>query len=179
SPLAVNTWTHVAVTFDGASLRLWLNGVNIATQAQTLPLNTSTLPLQIGGDSLYGQGFTGRIDEVRVYNRALTSSELEVDMNTPLTAIGDASAPTAPSNARAVAGGIPASIIARQTYTGAASLASHTTATFDSTGGNLIVVFGSSLKNAATMTLTDNKGNTWVSAAGPASHPSAGVNIRS
>ena len=32
---------------------------------------TSANPLQIGGDSLYGQFFAGRIDEVRVYNTAL------------------------------------------------------------------------------------------------------------
>jgi hypothetical protein len=45
---------------------------------------TSSNPLQIGGDSLFGQYFRGSIDEVRVYNRALSATEIQTDMNTPL-----------------------------------------------------------------------------------------------
>ena len=45
---------------------------------------TSTNPLQIGGDSIYGQFFQGTIDEVRVYNVALTAAQIQADMNTPI-----------------------------------------------------------------------------------------------
>ena len=41
-------------------------------------------PLQIGGDSLYGQFFQGTIDEVRIYNVALTAAQIQTDMNTPV-----------------------------------------------------------------------------------------------
>ena len=82
--LALNTWTHLAATYDGATMRLYVNGVQVASRAQTGTIVTSTNPLQIGGDSIYGQYFTGRIDEVRIYNRALSAAQIQSDMNTPL-----------------------------------------------------------------------------------------------
>ena len=60
SPL--NTWTHVALTYDGTTLRLYVNGALISTTARTGNLTTSTNPLQIGSDSIYGQYFAGLID---------------------------------------------------------------------------------------------------------------------
>jgi hypothetical protein len=44
----------------------------------------STGPLRIGGNSLWGEFFDGRIDEVRIYSRALSIAEITVDMNTPI-----------------------------------------------------------------------------------------------
>jgi Concanavalin A-like lectin/glucanases superfamily/Domain of unknown function (DUF2341) len=82
--LALNTWAHLAATYDGATMRLYVNGVQVASRAQTGAFETSTNPLQIGGDSIYGQYFTGRIDEVRIYNRALSAAQIQSDMNTPL-----------------------------------------------------------------------------------------------
>ena len=67
--LPVNTWTHLAVTYDGSTLRFYVNGVQTGILAQTGTMATSTNPLQIGGDSLFGQYFAGIIDEVRIYNR--------------------------------------------------------------------------------------------------------------
>lgn len=87
--LTANTWTHLAGTYDGATMRLYVNGVQVASRTQTGAIATSTNPLQIGGDSIYGQYFAGRIDEVRVYNRALSPAEIQGDMNTPLTAASD------------------------------------------------------------------------------------------
>jgi hypothetical protein len=82
--LALNTWAHLAGTYDGATMRLYVNGVPVASRAQTGAIETSTNPLQIGGDSIYGQYFTGRIDEVRIYNRALSPAQIQSDMKTPL-----------------------------------------------------------------------------------------------
>jgi hypothetical protein len=83
--LTANTWTHLAATYDGATTRLYVNGAQVASQAQTGAIATSTNPLQIGGDSLYGGYFAGRIDEVRIYNRALNIAAIQSDMNTPVT----------------------------------------------------------------------------------------------
>jgi hypothetical protein len=83
--LTTNTWTHLAGTYDGTTLRLYINGVQVSNRAQTGSIAVSTNPLQIGGDTLYGQHFQGRIDEVRIYNRALTATEIQSDMNTPIT----------------------------------------------------------------------------------------------
>ena len=71
--LTANTWAHLAATYDGVTMRLYVNGVQVASRAQTGAIATSTNPLQIGGDSIYGQYFAGLIDEVRVYNRALSA----------------------------------------------------------------------------------------------------------
>ena len=82
--LALGVWTHVACTYDGTTIRLYLNGTQVASKAQTGNMATSTNPLQIGGDSIYGQYFAGIIDEVRVYNRALSATEIQQDMITPV-----------------------------------------------------------------------------------------------
>ena len=50
----------------------------------TANLTTSTNALTIGSDPFYGQYFSGLIDEVRIYNTALTSSQIQTDMVTPV-----------------------------------------------------------------------------------------------
>ena len=101
--LPANTWTYLAATYDGTTLRLYVNGVQVASQAQTGAITTSTNPLQIGGDSLYGQFFQGTIDEVRIYNVALTAAQIQTDMNTQVPP--DTQPPSAPSSLIATAVG--------------------------------------------------------------------------
>jgi hypothetical protein len=84
--LPLNTWTHLAATYDGSILRLYVNGTQVATQAQSGLLTQSANPLEIGGDSIFGQYFAGLIDEVRVYNIALAPSQILADVATPLNA---------------------------------------------------------------------------------------------
>ena len=73
SALVTNTWTYLAATFDGTAMRLYVNGALVSTKTGAVgTLATSTNALQIGGDSIYGQYFKGLIDEVRIYNTALT-----------------------------------------------------------------------------------------------------------
>jgi len=96
--LTANTWAHLATTYDGATVRLYVNGVQVASRAKTGTIATSTNPLQIGGDSIYGQYFAGRIDEARIYNRGLSVAEIQSDMNTPLITPPDTQSPTAPTN---------------------------------------------------------------------------------
>ena len=83
--LSTNAWTHLAGTYDGITVRLYVNGVQVSSRAQTGQIAISTNPLQIGGDSAYGQYFPGTIDEIRVYQRALSAAEIQHDMNTPIT----------------------------------------------------------------------------------------------
>jgi hypothetical protein len=82
--LPQNAWSHVALTYNGATLRLYVNGVQVSSQARTGNIVTSTNALQIGGDSLFTQFFKGLIDEVRVYNVALTAAQIQSDMNTAI-----------------------------------------------------------------------------------------------
>ncbi len=85
TPSPVGAWTHVAMTYDGTILRLFVNGVQASTAAADGPIETSNNPLWIGGNQLYGEFFNGLIDDARVYNRPLSATELQTDMNTPLT----------------------------------------------------------------------------------------------
>src|SRR5882672_9200340 len=75
--LKANTWSHLAATYDGATVRLYVNGTQTSSTARTGTLAASANPLQIGGDSIYGQYFSGVIDDVRVYNMALTATQIQ------------------------------------------------------------------------------------------------------
>ena len=79
--LTLNAWTHLAVTYNGTTLILYVNGAQAATQAVTGTIVLSNNAFRIGGDAPFGEFFQGRIDEVRVYNRALTAGEITSDMN--------------------------------------------------------------------------------------------------
>ena len=76
-----NTWTHLAATYDGATLRLYVNGTQVASQASRGTIVSSTGALRIGGNGVWPSGSRACIDEVRVYNRALTAAEIQADMN--------------------------------------------------------------------------------------------------
>lgn len=81
-----NTWQHVAMVFDGVTLKLYVNGVNVgttSTPSYTLP--ASTAPITMGNNG-YGEIFQGKMDEVRVWNRALPQAEIQNNMNCELGA---------------------------------------------------------------------------------------------
>jgi len=80
----LNAWTHVALTYDGAALRLYVNGTQVSTTDLAGPMASSTNPLRIGGNSVWGEYFKGLIDEVRIYNRPLAPSEIQADMGTAI-----------------------------------------------------------------------------------------------
>ena len=65
-------------------VRLFVNGTLVASKAATGSIATSSNQLQIGGDSIYGQYFAGTIDEIRIYNTALTQAQIQADMNAPI-----------------------------------------------------------------------------------------------
>lgn len=84
NPVPANTWTHLAATYDAKTLRLFVNGIEVSSEPLRGPLLASAGPLRIGGNSIRGEYFQGMIDEVRIYNRALSPPEIEADMHTPL-----------------------------------------------------------------------------------------------
>jgi hypothetical protein len=80
----LHAWTHLASTYDGSTLRLYVNGVFVASRGVTGPIATSTGALRIGGNTIWGEYFRGRIDDVRLYDRALSQVEIRNDMATPV-----------------------------------------------------------------------------------------------
>jgi hypothetical protein len=79
-----DTWTYVTVTYDGVFMRLYLNAVEVATNSASGTFANTAEPLWIGGDQWAGDEFTGSIDEVRLYDRALTVAEIQNDMSMPV-----------------------------------------------------------------------------------------------
>ena len=75
NPLPVNAWTHLAATSDGSVLRLYRNGVMTSSAVVTGAPIASTGTLQLGA-SRFGEYFNGKLDEARVYNRALSAAEV-------------------------------------------------------------------------------------------------------
>ena len=82
TPIPRNTWTHVAMTYNGAALRLYLNGVMVDDEPASGSLPDASTLMQLGYDG--GGGFSGGLDEVRIYDRALTGSEIALDLGTPV-----------------------------------------------------------------------------------------------
>jgi hypothetical protein len=89
SVLGLTTWTHLAMTWDGSTTRLYVNGSQVASAALAGNAVASNLPLRIGGNSVWGEWFNGVIDEVRVYNRPLSAAEIAGDRD---TAVGTSAA---------------------------------------------------------------------------------------
>ena len=65
-------------------LRLFVNGAQVRALAVTGAMTVSTGPLKLGGNGIWGEWFAGLMDDVRVYNRALTAAEIQTDMTAPV-----------------------------------------------------------------------------------------------
>jgi hypothetical protein len=90
APFVPDTWMHVAATYDGTTLRLYIDGQEAdSVDGAPLPYNQTNMPLNIAGDngcSTIGRNwFTGKIDDFRIYYEALSQSEIQVIM-TPTSA---------------------------------------------------------------------------------------------
>jgi len=85
APLGLNVWTHLAMTYDGATVRLFVGGVQVASLAASGSMVVTTGVLRIGGNGPAGGYFQGLIDDLRIYNRALSPAEIQTDMTTPVS----------------------------------------------------------------------------------------------
>jgi len=76
--IAQNTWSHIALTYDGTSLTMYKNGASIGTTTYSSTLATPSYNVFLGrmGEIPYGYTFGGKLDDARIYNRALSSTEI-------------------------------------------------------------------------------------------------------
>jgi len=84
--LSLNTWQHVAGVYDGDSLKIYLNTIEIGATAFRGSIVPSTaFPLCIGrwseGSGTPSRFFSGQIDEARIWNRALSRTEILAGYN--------------------------------------------------------------------------------------------------
>jgi hypothetical protein len=88
--LTLNTWQHVAATYDGTNLRIYRDGVELTPVTSTgvagpIASTGPTQQLTIGNWSQDNtRGFVGRIDEVRIWDTALSGATIAANLNQQL-----------------------------------------------------------------------------------------------
>lgn len=79
--ITTGTWHHVAITYDGTTMRAYVDGVASGTKAVSGTMFNSTAPVEIGSRD-NGHYFDGTIDEVRFWSRALSQTEIAANKDT-------------------------------------------------------------------------------------------------
>ena len=73
-------WHHVAATYDGATLSIYVDGAVAASAARSGAVATGTSPVQVGQRTNFG-GWQGSLDEVAFYDHALAPARLQAHYN--------------------------------------------------------------------------------------------------
>ena len=77
--VSLNTWTHIVGVYDGVNVKFYIDGAEVASQAKTGNILNNTTSMDIGAGKT-GSGtnepFEGNIDEVKVWDRALSTTEI-------------------------------------------------------------------------------------------------------
>jgi RHS repeat-associated protein len=82
SAIPLGQWTHVVGTYDGSTMRIYLNGVQDNSGAITGTVATISEPTEIGYNSQYGpQSFTGSLDEIRMSSSARSADWIATEYN--------------------------------------------------------------------------------------------------
>ncbi len=87
--IAAGEWSHITLTFDGTTMKAYINGVAAGTKAVAGTMFASTAPIEIGARN-NAYFFNGSIDEVRIWTRVLTETEInnQKDKSVPANANG-------------------------------------------------------------------------------------------
>jgi hypothetical protein len=86
----LNAWHHLAATYDGATIKLYIDGVLSASQAQTGSITTNSNVLALGNQTGFTEFFGGSVDEVRIWNVARTQAQIMANKNTHLDPTAEA-----------------------------------------------------------------------------------------
>ncbi|MCX6874934.1 MAG: LamG domain-containing protein [Verrucomicrobia bacterium] len=77
APVPLNTWSHVVWTYDQSVMRLFVNGAEVASKViGAHPIATTSANLRISRDDNGNTPFSGSIDELAIFNRALSANEI-------------------------------------------------------------------------------------------------------
>ncbi len=83
-----DVWYHVAGTYDGETLKLYVNGTLVdSNPAPSGNIDTGTQIMAVGTWSMLVDYSQGTIDEVRIWNTALTVNQIQQSMESPLPVI--------------------------------------------------------------------------------------------
>jgi hypothetical protein len=81
---SLNAWHHLAATYDGATMKLYIDGALAASRAQTGTITINANPLTLGNQTGFAEYFGGSADEFRVWNIARTQTQIQNSMNSEL-----------------------------------------------------------------------------------------------
>ncbi len=76
---------HIAATYDGANLKLYIDGVEAANTATTAAITSSASDLTIGDWPLGGRNINATIDDIRIWNVTRTAAEINANMQSDLS----------------------------------------------------------------------------------------------
>jgi hypothetical protein len=79
--LTQNTWSHIMCVYDGSNIRLFVDGKLADSWSQTGTITAATSALHMGQNSSSAQRYQGKIDDVQIYNYALTPHQIGVAAN--------------------------------------------------------------------------------------------------
>jgi hypothetical protein len=80
--LPTGAWVHLAGTFDGSTMRIYVNGIERGSMERVGPIGVSSHNICLGNYAVgHESHFTGLLDEVKIYNRAITAEEILTRFN--------------------------------------------------------------------------------------------------
>ncbi len=83
--VSLNTWHHIAGTYDGTTQRLYVDGVEVATSTSSFSILNPSTNLYLGDSPGFpGRNFPGRVEEVRIWNVTRNASQITAGMNNEL-----------------------------------------------------------------------------------------------
>jgi hypothetical protein len=92
--LLLNRWSHLAATYDGSVLRVYVNGALESSRTVGGAIDVGSGLLKIG------EGFKGKIDDVRVWRTALSAAAVQAETRADATVVAEATSKTRSRRAR-------------------------------------------------------------------------------
>jgi uncharacterized repeat protein (TIGR01451 family) len=88
------SWHHLAATWDGTTGRVYRDGVLVSGSSTSRVLGNQTGPLLIGANQDAGEEFSGDLDEIAIYRKALTAAQIQTHAAAGLNGPGPTTDPT-------------------------------------------------------------------------------------
>ena len=82
--IALNTWTHIAITCNNVESKIYINGALIKTQITTNTMTNQTSGIMFGNDTSFTRPYKGRLSDIRLWNVIRTASEISNNYQTQL-----------------------------------------------------------------------------------------------
>ena len=81
---SLNAWHHLAATYDGATIKMYIDGNLVASMPKTGNISVNNNVLALGNQPGYAEYFGGKADEIRVWNVARTQAQIQNNMQNEL-----------------------------------------------------------------------------------------------